>query len=142
MLEWNNGAYPPLFYKPQKPHKTSYKKQSSQMATLLASISPARLSASAPHLLLRALPRIRLRRPLASAPRMSSSSSSTTAASTAAAAADGGGTGEKPVAAPYGSWRSPITADVVSGADKRLGGIALAGDGRLLWIEGRPEEKG
>jgi hypothetical protein len=44
--------------------------------------------------------------------------------------------------APYGSWRSPITADVVSGADKRLGGIALAGDGRLLWIEGRPEEKG
>uniref|UniRef100_A0A0E0L9B2 Peptidase S9 prolyl oligopeptidase catalytic domain-containing protein n=1 Tax=Oryza punctata TaxID=4537 RepID=A0A0E0L9B2_ORYPU len=104
------------------------------MATLLASILPARFSASAPHLLLRALPRIRLRRALASAPRMSSSS--------AAAAADGGGSGEKPVAAPYGSWRSPITADVVSGADKRLGGIALAGDGRLLWIEGRPEEKG
>lgn len=44
--------------------------------------------------------------------------------------------------APFGSWRSPITADVVSGADRRLGGIALAGDGRLLWIEGRPEEKG
>ncbi|GJN00333.1 hypothetical protein PR202_ga17757 [Eleusine coracana subsp. coracana] len=50
--------------------------------------------------------------------------------------------GEKPSAAPYGSWRSPITADVVSGAERRLGGIALAGDGRLLWIEGRPEEKG
>lgn len=49
---------------------------------------------------------------------------------------------EKPTVAPFGSWRSPITADVVSGADRRLGGIALAGDGRLLWIEGRPEEKG
>lgn len=98
------------------------------MATLLASILPARCSTSAPALL-RALPRA-----LVSPPRMSSYSYSS---STSAAAG-----GEKPAAAPYGSWRSPITADVVSGADKRLGGIALAGDGRLLWIEGRPEEKG
>lgn len=96
------------------------------MATFLASILPARCSTSAPALL-RALPRA-----LVSPPRMSYSSSSTSAAAA----------GEKPAAAPYGSWRSPITADVVSGADKRLGGIALAGDGRLLWIEGRPEEKG
>ncbi|KAG8076891.1 hypothetical protein GUJ93_ZPchr0006g43264 [Zizania palustris] len=104
------------------------------MATLLASVLSARFSTSAPALLLR----VRLRRILASAPRMSASS--TVASLSPSAAADGGG--EKPVAAPFGSWRSPITADVVSGADKRLGGIALGGDGRLLWIEGRPEEKG
>uniref|UniRef100_M8BWC4 Dipeptidyl peptidase family member 6 n=1 Tax=Aegilops tauschii TaxID=37682 RepID=M8BWC4_AEGTA len=66
-------------------------------------------------------------------------SSSSAAASPAPADAAGG---ERPTAAPFGSWRSPITADVVSGASKRLGDIALAGDGRLLWIEGRPEEKG
>ncbi|VAI84195.1 unnamed protein product [Triticum turgidum subsp. durum] len=106
------------------------------MATLLASILPAACSTSAPALLLRAFPRLRLRRPLASPPRMSSSSA---AASPAPADAAGG---ERPTAAPFGSWRSPITADVVSGASKRLGDIALAGDGRLLWIEGRPEEKG
>nr|BAK04728.1 predicted protein [Hordeum vulgare subsp. vulgare] len=105
------------------------------MATLLASILPAACSTSAPALLLRAFPRLRLRRPLASPPRMSSSS----AASPSPADAAGG---EKPTAAPFGSWRSPITADVVSGASKRLGDFALAGDGRLLWIEGRPEEKG
>ncbi|XP_047075578.1 uncharacterized protein LOC124685287 [Lolium rigidum] len=107
------------------------------MASLLASILPAACSTSAPALVLRALPRTPLRRALASPPRMSSSSSSASTAPSAAAAA-----GEKPTAAPYGSWKSPITADVVSGADKRLGGMALAGDGRLLWIEGRPEEKG
>jgi hypothetical protein len=50
--------------------------------------------------------------------------------------------GVRPAAAPYGSWRSPITADVVAGAEKRLKDIALAGDGRLMWIETRPEEKG
>ncbi|XP_062228373.1 uncharacterized protein LOC133926445 isoform X2 [Phragmites australis] len=110
------------------------------MATRLASffsISPAYCPTSAPaHLLLRALPHVRRRRALASPPRMSTSS-----ANPAPPAAAGGG-GEKPAAAPYGSWRSPITADVVSGAERRLGGMALAGDGRLLWIEGRPEEKG
>uniref|UniRef100_A0A8I6Y5F6 Peptidase S9 prolyl oligopeptidase catalytic domain-containing protein n=1 Tax=Hordeum vulgare subsp. vulgare TaxID=112509 RepID=A0A8I6Y5F6_HORVV len=105
------------------------------MATLLASILPAACSTSAPALLLRAFPRLRLRRPLASPPRMSSSSATSPSPANAAG-------GEKPTAAPFGSWRSPITADVVSGASKRLGDFALAGDGRLLWIEGRPEEKG
>ncbi|XP_004964876.1 uncharacterized protein LOC101764724 isoform X2 [Setaria italica] len=114
------------------------------MATRLASIfSTARGPASAPAHLLhralpRALPRFRHRRACPSPPRMSSTSSAASPAPPATAAAGG----DKPAAAPYGSWRSPITADVVSGADRRLGGIALAGDGRLLWIEGRPEEKG
>ena len=49
--------------------------------------------------------------------------------------------GEK-ITAPYGSWKSPITADVVSGAEKRLGGIAVDGDGRLVWIETRPDDGG
>ncbi|WOL06561.1 hypothetical protein Cni_G15295 [Canna indica] len=50
--------------------------------------------------------------------------------------------GEEKVTAPYGSWKSPITADVVSSAGKRLGGIAVAGDGHLVWIETRPDEGG
>jgi dipeptidyl aminopeptidase/acylaminoacyl peptidase len=44
--------------------------------------------------------------------------------------------------AAYGSWKSPITADVVSGADKILGGFALDGEGRVIWLEGRPTEAG
>lgn len=58
--------------------------------------------------------------------------SSTTASSTE----------EPKTTAPYGSWKSPITADVVSGAEKRLGGFAVDGDGRLLWVESRPNEAG
>uniref|UniRef100_A0A251IQB4 Peptidase S9 prolyl oligopeptidase catalytic domain-containing protein n=1 Tax=Manihot esculenta TaxID=3983 RepID=A0A251IQB4_MANES len=46
------------------------------------------------------------------------------------------------VTAPYGSWKSPITADVVSGASKRLGGTAIDGHGRLFWLESRPTEAG
>ncbi|XP_019105164.2 uncharacterized protein LOC104899002 isoform X2 [Beta vulgaris subsp. vulgaris] len=44
--------------------------------------------------------------------------------------------------APYGSWKSPITADVISGGEKRLGGIAVDGHGRLIWLESRPTEGG
>lgn len=46
------------------------------------------------------------------------------------------------VTAPYGSWNSPITADVIAGAEKRLGGISVDGDGRLIWLESRPTEGG
>lgn len=46
------------------------------------------------------------------------------------------------VPAPYGSWKSPITADVVAGGEKRLGGIAVDGHGRLVWLESRPTEGG
>lgn len=46
------------------------------------------------------------------------------------------------IAAPYGSWKSPISADVVSGASKRLGGTAVDSLGRLIWLESRPSESG
>nr|XP_023917799.1 acylamino-acid-releasing enzyme isoform X1 [Quercus suber] len=45
-------------------------------------------------------------------------------------------------AAPYGSWKSPITSDVVSGSSKRLGGTAVDSLGRLIWLESRPTESG
>ncbi|XP_068494908.1 dipeptidyl-peptidase 5-like [Phaseolus vulgaris] len=44
--------------------------------------------------------------------------------------------------APYGSWKSPITTDVVSGAAKRLGGTAVDAHGRLVWLESRPADSG
>lgn len=44
--------------------------------------------------------------------------------------------------APYGSWNSPITADVVSGSSKRLGGTAVDSHGSLIWLESRPDESG
>ncbi|KAK7333514.1 hypothetical protein VNO80_30288 [Phaseolus coccineus] len=44
--------------------------------------------------------------------------------------------------APYGSWKSPITGDVISGATKDLGGTAVDGRGRLIWLEFRPLESG
>ncbi|XP_074279287.1 uncharacterized protein LOC141604721 [Silene latifolia] len=44
--------------------------------------------------------------------------------------------------APYGSWKSPITADVISGGQKRLGGFSVDGSGRLVWLESRPNEAG
>jgi len=44
--------------------------------------------------------------------------------------------------APYGSWKSPITADVISGATKDLAGTAVDGRGRLIWLEFRPLESG
>ncbi|XAR61849.1 Bleomycin hydrolase [Bertholletia excelsa] len=46
------------------------------------------------------------------------------------------------ITAPYGSWKSPITADVISGATKRLGGTAVDEKGRLFWLESRPVEAG
>ncbi|CAL5385148.1 unnamed protein product [Camellia sinensis] len=46
------------------------------------------------------------------------------------------------IIAPYGSWKSPITSDIVSGAEKRLGGTAVDDLGRLFWLESRPAESG
>jgi dipeptidyl aminopeptidase/acylaminoacyl peptidase len=43
--------------------------------------------------------------------------------------------------APFGSWVSPISAELIAGATIRLGQIAIAGDD-ILWSEGRPQEQG
>jgi dipeptidyl aminopeptidase/acylaminoacyl peptidase len=43
--------------------------------------------------------------------------------------------------APYGSWRSPITSDLIVAGTVRLGQIELDGED-VYWIEGRPAEKG
>lgn len=51
-------------------------------------------------------------------------------------------TGVEKATAPYGSWESPISAAAVSAAGKAVEGLAVAGDGRLLWVETRPEEGG
>lgn len=42
---------------------------------------------------------------------------------------------------PYGSWKSPITADLIVTGTIGLGGIALDGDD-VYWSEGRPAEAG
>ncbi len=47
----------------------------------------------------------------------------------------------KPKIAPYGSWRSPISSDLIVRGFVGLGGIAL--DGRdTYWLESRPQEAG
>lgn len=51
-------------------------------------------------------------------------------------------TPEQKIIAPYGSWSSPITSDVVSGASKGLGGTTVDSHGRLFWLESRPTESG
>ncbi|MFM1841796.1 MAG: hypothetical protein RLZZ490_529 [Cyanobacteriota bacterium] len=46
-----------------------------------------------------------------------------------------------PHTAPYGSWRSPITADALLAGSIGLGGVRASG-GNVYWLEGRPAEKG
>lgn len=46
-----------------------------------------------------------------------------------------------PTLAPYGSWKSPISADLVSGAEIGLEQIRIDG-GDIYWIERRPQEGG
>ncbi|WP_159787374.1 S9 family peptidase [Sodalinema gerasimenkoae] len=43
--------------------------------------------------------------------------------------------------APYGAWKSPITADLIVSESIGLGGIASDGDS-LYWLESRPSEGG
>ena len=43
--------------------------------------------------------------------------------------------------APYGSWRSPITADLLVEKVVRLGSVSVAA-GTTFWVEGRPSEGG
>src|SRR5262245_11188211 len=43
--------------------------------------------------------------------------------------------------APYGAWRSPISAARVAAASTILGGVVVDGD-TTYWLEGRPTEGG
>jgi dipeptidyl aminopeptidase/acylaminoacyl peptidase len=46
-----------------------------------------------------------------------------------------------PTIAPYGSWKSPITSDLIVAGSIRLGDIAIEGE-TIYWSEGRPAEAG
>jgi dipeptidyl aminopeptidase/acylaminoacyl peptidase len=46
-----------------------------------------------------------------------------------------------PTVAPYGSWRSPIGAELVAAGGVSLDEVRVAGD-QALWLEGRPLEGG
>ena len=50
-------------------------------------------------------------------------------------------TNSTPTTAPYGSWRSPITADAIVAEAVGLGQVAIDGDA-VLWTESRPSEGG
>ena len=43
--------------------------------------------------------------------------------------------------APFGTWRSPVTTDLIVGQTIGLGGLSVAG-GRIYWLESRPMEGG
>ena len=43
--------------------------------------------------------------------------------------------------APYGSWRSPITAELLAEATVHLGEVSVDGDA-IYWVETRPSEQG
>ncbi len=43
--------------------------------------------------------------------------------------------------APYGTWTSPITGALAAAGGVRIGGLCLDGDD-VLWVEGRPSERG
>ena len=44
-------------------------------------------------------------------------------------------------AAPYGSWKSPITSDLIVAQSISLSDVRLDG-GQIYWLEGRPQEQG
>lgn len=46
------------------------------------------------------------------------------------------------IAAPYGSWPSPITADTLVEQVVSLSDVRVGGDGSVWWSEGRPSEAG
>src|SRR5690606_33791043 len=53
----------------------------------------------------------------------------------------GGEPMSEPRQAPYGTWKSPITADLVVAGARQLGPIHVDGE-YVYWLEGRPEERG
>jgi len=46
-----------------------------------------------------------------------------------------------PAVAPFGSWKSPISAEMLVAKSVRFGDLSIDGD-TLYWLEGRPEEQG
>jgi dipeptidyl aminopeptidase/acylaminoacyl peptidase len=48
---------------------------------------------------------------------------------------------QTPVSAPFGSWTSPITADLIASGSVRLTNVEMDGD-TLFWLESRPTEGG
>src|SRR5215831_20371212 len=46
-----------------------------------------------------------------------------------------------PKIAPYGSWKSPITSDLIVAQSIGLSEARLDG-GKIYWLEGRPQEQG
>ena len=47
----------------------------------------------------------------------------------------------QPKTAPYGSWKSPITSDLIVAQSISLSDVRLDG-GNIYWLEGRPQEQG
>ena len=47
----------------------------------------------------------------------------------------------EPRIAPYGTWASPISTDLITGAAIGLGDVAVDGDD-IYWLESRPTEAG
>jgi hypothetical protein len=43
-----------------------------------------------------------------------------------------------PKSAPYGSWKSPITSDLIVAQATMLSDVRLDGD-HIYWLEGRPQ---
>ncbi len=46
-----------------------------------------------------------------------------------------------PIIAPFGSWKSPITSDLIVAESINLGGV-IFDDDDIYWLEGRPQEGG
>ncbi|MGK7960951.1 S9 family peptidase [Crocosphaera sp.] len=46
-----------------------------------------------------------------------------------------------PIIAPFGSWKSPITSDLIVAQSIKLGGVVFDNED-IYWLEGRPQEKG
>jgi dipeptidyl aminopeptidase/acylaminoacyl peptidase len=46
-----------------------------------------------------------------------------------------------PKTAPYGSWKSPITSDLIVAQSTPLSEVRIDGD-QVYWLEGRPQERG
>lgn len=46
-----------------------------------------------------------------------------------------------PKTAPYGSWKSPITSDLIVAQSTMLSEVRIDGD-HVYWLEGRPQERG